>query len=430
MIQLQFINYLITSKDPSLIVMNNLTEEYFSDYKQEFNYINLHYTKYGNVPDAETFFSTFPETEVVQVKETPQYLIDTLLKDYKTRKLAGVFMQIKSLLERGKVEEATVLYQTEAENFTVGVSLQSVDILQDISRYEAYLERTQDFSKFYITTGFKEIDAVVGGWDRQEELATIVARTNKGKSWILLKSAVASAQQGLRVGIYSGEMSERKVGYRADTLIGGISNSSLSHGNISIQLEYKEYIEKLPTMLKGTLKVLTPLMINGPADVNALRMFIEKDELDILFIDQLSLLEDQRKARNPVEKASNISRDLKNLQVMKRIPIISVSQQNRTKNEEGGVDTTQIAQSDRIGQDSTCILFLERDDDIMKIHLVKSRDSATGKIFNYKTDLNTGKFIYIPEDEDDDITDGEYLDDYDDFNDDYRVNITEREEIF
>ena len=34
-----------------------------------------------------------------------------------------------------------------------------------------------------------------------------------------------------------------------------------------------------------------------------------------------------------LKKAANISRDLKNLQVMKRIPIISVSQMNRTKND-------------------------------------------------------------------------------------------------
>ena len=54
-------------------------------------------------------------------------------------------------------------------------------------------------------------------------------------------------------------------------------------------------------------------MINGPAGVSALRAFIEKEKLDILFVDQHSLLEDDRKAKNPVDKAANISRDLKNL---------------------------------------------------------------------------------------------------------------------
>jgi hypothetical protein len=150
-------------------------------------------------------------------------------------------------------------------------------------------------------------------------------------------------------------------------------------------------------MFTGSLKVLTPNMINGPADVNALRLFIEKENLDILFVDQLSLLEDHRNGKTPVEKAANISKDLKNLQVLKRVPIISVSQQNRTKNEGGAIDTTQIAQSDRIGQDSTCIIFLEKDEDIIKLNLVKSRDSANGKVLSYLVDFNKGDFTFIPE---------------------------------
>ena len=397
MIQLQFLNYVLNSKDSSLIILNNLNEGHFSDYKGEFAYIKRHLDKYGNIPDLESFLSSFQEFEVIKVNETPQYLIEELFTDYKTRKLAEVFNKVRTLLMAGKVDDATRLYQEEAENFYVGVSLQSVDILKDTTRYDAYLERTKDFNKYYISTGFRELDQIIGGWDRQEELATIVARTNYGKSWILLKCAAAAAKQGLKVGIYSGEMSERKVGYRIDTLVGHIPNGSLIHGNISIQTEYEQFIKQLPTMFTGSLKVLTPNMINGPADVNALRLFIEKEGLDILFVDQLSLLEDYRHGKTPVEKAANISKDLKNLQVLKRVPIISVSQQNRSKNDGGGVDTTQIAQSDRIGQDSTCIIFLEKDEDIIKLNLVKSRDSANGKVLSYLVDFNKGDFTFIPE---------------------------------
>jgi replicative DNA helicase len=396
-IQLQFLNYVLNSKDSSLIILNNLNEGHFSDYKGEFAYIKRHLDKYGNIPDLESFLSSFQEFEVIKVNETPQYLIEELFTDYKTRKLAEVFNKVRTLLMAGKVDDATRLYQEEAENFYVGVSLQSVDILKDTTRYDAYLERTKDFNKYYISTGFRELDQIIGGWDRQEELATIVARTNYGKSWILLKCAAAAAKQGLKVGIYSGEMSERKVGYRIDTLVGHIPNGSLIHGNISIQTEYEQFIKQLPTMFTGSLKVLTPNMINGPADVNALRLFIEKEGLDILFVDQLSLLEDYRHGKTPVEKAANISKDLKNLQVLKRVPIISVSQQNRSKNDGGGVDTTQIAQSDRIGQDSTCIIFLEKDEDIIKLNLVKSRDSANGKVLSYLVDFNKGDFTFIPE---------------------------------
>lgn len=402
MITNQVINYILDTKDTSLIVLNNLTDKYFSDYKKEFDFILDHLNKYGNIPDKETFVNAFPNFDLVKVSETPNYLIEELFKEYQTSKLAQTFNSVRKLLIDGEVDKAVNLYQKAYEEINTSVALNTVDILKDTSRFDAYEERTTNFDKYYVRTGFPELDAILGGWDREEELAVIIARTNKGKSWINLKMALAAAEQGLNVGIYSGEMSERKVGYRIDTLLQHIPNSALIHGSISVRDDYKTYIENLPNRLKGSIKVLTPKMINGSAGVNALRAFIEKDNLDILFIDQHSLLEDDRGAKNPVERASNISKDLKNLQVLKRIPIIAVSQQNRTKNDDDSdnIDTTQIAQSDRIGQDATVIIGITRDkkdNSLLTLHLVKSRDSAVGNKLTYRTDFNTGTFDFIPE---------------------------------
>lgn len=402
MIQNQVINYLLKSHDSSFITTNNLTVDYFSDYKNEFKFILDHYEKYHQICDLETFLTQFPMFDVINVTEPTSYLISTLIDDYNTRKIAETFNTIKVLINSGKQDKAIELYKSLNDKLSKSVSLTCVDLLQDTSRYMDYVERTQDFNKYYIKTGFKELDEVIGGWDRQEELATIIARSNIGKSWVLIKTAQAAVEQGLNVGIYSGEMSERKVGYRFDTLVSHVSNGSLTHGNVSIQADYKRYIDALPNMFKGSLKVLTPQMINGPAGVSSLRAFIEKEHLDILFVDQHSLLEDDRHAKNPVERASNISRDLKNLQVMKKIPIISVSQMNRTKNDDDSdlIDLTQIAQADRIGQDSTVVIGLSRDkkdSELMKLQLVKSRDSENGKVFSYHVDFNKGVFQFLPE---------------------------------
>lgn len=403
MIQLQTLNYILDKKDTSLITLNNLNEDFFSDYRKEFNFIKDHINKYNVVCDKETFLDKFPDFDIVNVNEPADYLIKGLFEDYNKRALAVVFGDIRTCLMKDKTDEAMSIFNKASENMVTGVSLNCVDITKDTSRYNAYIERTQDFNRYYVTTGFKELDDVVGGFDKEEELATIVARTNYGKSWILLKCALAAVEAGLNVGMYSGEMSERKVAQRFDTLFGGISNKAITHGNINVQNEYKEYFDKKLLTLKGSLKVLTPKMINGPATVDALRAFIEKEKLDVLYIDQLSLLEDQRKGKTPIEKMGNISRDLKNLQVLKRIPIISVSQQNRTTTEDKISDTTQIAQSDRIGQDSTMIIFIERDKkdpSVMKLVLVKSRDSENGKTLTYNVDLNVGRFTYVPDEDD------------------------------
>ena len=426
MISNQVINYLLDTKDSSLIVLNNLTDKYFPDYKKEFNFILNHFQQYGNIPDRETFLNQFPDFDLVKVSETPQYLIEELFKEYQRNQLAYTFNNVRKYLIEGNTEKAVEIYQKAYETLTTGVALQCVDLLRDTSRYDAYLERTTDFDKYYVRTGFPELDAILGGWDREEELAVIMARTNLGKSWINLKMALAAAEQGLNVGLYSGEMSERKVGYRIDTLLQHIPNGALIHGSIGVKDDYQTYIENLPNRLKGSIKVLTPKMINGTAGVNALRAFIEKEHLDILFIDQHSLLEDDRHAKNPIERAANISKDLKNLQVLKRIPIIAVSQQNRTKNDDDSdtIDTTQIAQSDRIGQDATIIIGITRDkkdNSLMTLHIVKSRDSVVGNKITYKVDFNRGEFTYIPEGND-----------KIDSNEDYstRYEVTEDKEVF
>ena len=402
MVQLQVLNKILGSKDMSIIIENNLDKSFFTEFPNEFTFIYNHYTTYGIVPDVETFVSNFKEFKILDVHEDDNYLLEELYKEKNTRDLAYNFNIVRKLINDRKYDEALEQFKRASETIKQDRVIKPVDIFRDLGRYDEYLDKSTNFGKYFIKTGFDELDAIIGGWDRQEELATIIARSGRGKSWTLLKSAVSATQQGLNVGLYSGEMSLSKVGYRADTLLGHINNSSLIHGNENIKVEYKDYLDKIPSLIgKGSLKVLTPQMINGPAGVSALRTFIEKEKLDILFVDQHSLLEDDRKAKTPVEKASNISKDLKMLQVLEKIPIISVSQMNRTKNEDDSelIDLSQIAQADRIGQDSTLVLGIIRDKNdpnIMKLQIVKSRDGGqVGKLLNYYTDLNLGTMQYI-----------------------------------
>lgn len=397
MIQLQVLNYLLDSKDSSFLLMNNLTKEFFSDYSEEFEFINSHYLSYGKIPDKLTLLAKFPDFDIIEVDESPKYLIDALYEDKNRRDLTVTFNNIRKLLNENNVEAALEEYNKSFDRMSSATHLDSVDILKDTSRYDAYIDKLENLDSYFVTTGLKELDELLGGgWDRQEELATIVARTNMGKTWLLLKSAIAAAEQGLNVGLYSGEMSEDKIGYRVDSLVSHISNGAITHGNDTVRREYTEFIEKLKNgLIKGSLKVLTPAMISGTAGVTALRAFIEKEKLDMLCIDQHSLLDDDRHAKNPVERASNISKDLKNLQVLKRIPIITVSQQNRAST-DNGLNTTMIAQSDRIGQDSTVVLFFEQKDGIMTLSLTKARDVANGKELQYTVNFDKGVFEYMP----------------------------------
>lgn len=410
--QLQVLNKVLQTKDFSLIELNNLTEDFFFNYKAEFNYIKNHYEKYQSVPDKLTFINVFPEFDIIEVTEPDNYLIEQLYKDYNSSFIASRFNQIKKLIEEDKTDEAMTYLVSSVDNLHQGSAIQSHDLLNDTSRYDRYLERVANHDKYYIRTGFPELDNIIGGLDRENENMVIAARTGIGKTWTLLIMAAAAVQQGLRVGIYSGEMSVDKVGYRIDTIIGGINNNVITRGiDTSVQMQYKSYLENLKKGIyskdgRGALKVLTPNDIAGPATVAALRAFVDKEHLEILFIDQYSLLEDTSHAQSGHERVANISKAVKNLQVMKRIPIVSVAQMNRTKNDDGEKDTTQIGLSDRIGQDATCVIMLDREreyldeqktqvkDDKLIMDITKSRDGGTGKLV-YKADFNTGKFLIL-----------------------------------
>ena len=404
MVQLQVLNKILKEKDFSIVTKNNLDSSYFSDYREEFEFIKNHFNTYHNVPDLQTFLSKFNSFRVVEVNESSTYLLDELFKDKNTRDLAYAFNKIREQMMNGNVEDAMATFKRASDRILQNKALEPIDIIRDTSRYDEYIEKTRDFSKFYIKTGLPELDKIIGGWDKQEELCTIIARSGIGKTWLMLYFAVASAKQGLKVGIYSGEMSVNKIGYRIDTLLGNIPNGSLMKGGEGIKVQYKDYIDKLPESIKGSIEILTPQMIGDYASVSTLRAFIEKCELDILFVDQHSLLKDEKNGKGNIEKAYNISTSLKLLQDLERKPIIAVSQMNRTKNENDSdlIDLTQIANADKIGQDSTLVLGILRDKNdrnIIKVQIVKSRDTGeVNKLLTYYTDLNLGTFKYIPED--------------------------------
>jgi RecA/RadA recombinase len=427
--QFQIINKILQNKDYSFITLNNLSVEYFFNYKAEYEFIKAHYDAYHVVPDRLTFLNNFPDFIIQDVNEPDNYLIEQLYNDYNQSYLASRFNGMKKFLEADDIQGATKFFLDSVENLHIGSALTCTDIMSDTSRYDRYLDMIANQSKYYISTGFLELDKVITGIDRRNENMVIAARPGVGKSWLLLTIAAAAAKQGLTVGIYSGEMSVDKVAYRIDTLIGKIDNRKISHGDLYYKDFYKNYLDSLSCSNYGAIKVLTPNDIAGPATVDALQAFVEKEHLDILFIDQYSLLEDTSRAKTTPEKVANISKAIKNLQVQKQIPIISVSQMNRTKNEDKSQDSSQIALSDRIGQDATIILMLDKQETEdpnhkgshkVTLNLVKSRDGGDGRKFNYLWNFNNGDYRYISN-SDDGVTSEE---DFEELENSYNVNAS------
>lgn len=420
--QLMLLNKILNTKDFSVVSMNGLNVNHFFNYKAEFNYIRNHLETYKVVPDKLTFASIFPDFDFQDVTEPDSFLVEQVYRDYNQNYLATTFNKMKKALEAGNVEQAQETLKQAFEGQHTGNVMTCTDLITDRSRYDHYLERTIDHDKYYLTTGFPELDRVLGGFDRTEENVVIMARPGIGKSQVLIKLLTTAAKAGLRCGLYEGEMAADKVGYRFDTFLSQIKNSSMNRGDISINQMYKDYIEnRLPNLVTGCVKVFTPTDVpNGIVTTDVLKTFIEREQLDILFVDQYDLLDDLGHARQNYEHVANIAKAIKKLQVEKRIPIISVCQMNRTKNEDGSQDTSQAAGSDMISRYATIMIALEQkkleesvgqpSNTQLTLNIIKARDGGDGNKFVYFVNFNTGEFWYI-NNENDNITSEEEFND-------------------
>ncbi len=403
-IELQTLNYIFKHNSMQIVTMNEITEQHFTLYKDHFKFIKNFYDQYKSVPSKETFQAKFGNTfEWMDVKDPDDYLVAKLDEAKLSRDVIVDFTKMRDLIKDEKTDKAVELMAAVSQKYLKQSKAEIVELVENADiRYQNYLEKSKNNNKFFIKTGLEELDLVINGWDVLNDSVVIAGRPGFGKSWWMIFFAMHAAKQGFKVGFYSGEMEPDSIGYRFDTFLGNIPNGALTHGNESVDQQYKTFLESLSNVVQGKLFVLTPEMIGGYMTVSYCRAFMEKHDLDIMFIDQLSLMRDEKNGRNAKEKLDNISTDLRLLQRMMKKPIIMASQLNREDVGEDGPDTKNISGSDKIGQDATIVLFIERNpkENLVKLLLGKSRNSESGKRLTYMWEINKGILHYIPDSKD------------------------------
>ena len=247
-----------------------------------------------------------------------------------------------------------------------------------------------------IKTGIEPFDETSGGLDPDDEFLILSARLGAGKSFVAHFIALNMAMQGLNVGIYSGEMSEDQVGARIDTWLTHISNWNLTRGRIQkgIEEQRRAYNERV----KGRILILTPKQLGRMASPTDIRKFIKECGLTAVVIDQLSLMvPDGRQYQDLYQQFGAISTQLRTLQSQERIPFIAVSQLNRAA-EGADPSASNLSGSDKIGQDATCVLVIERTKDKSEVTIkcAKAREYAVPpKGWSFVWDIDTGVLSYM-----------------------------------
>jgi replicative DNA helicase len=398
MVELQLINKVLADRSDGILKLNGITKEYFIQYQEEYNWIENHKDDFGNIPDTESFLSQFPDFEIINVQESNEYLVSTFREEYLYSLSVPVITKLAELLQTDSYAAVDYLREKLPE-LTIPELRTGTDIISAANeRLNEYKDVQEHREQRFIETGFKELDEVITGFHTGEELVVLFARTGQGKSWVLIKMLEHAWKMKKRVGLVEPEMSANKTGYRFDTVNNHISNTSLIRGD-EIR-GYEKYIQNLQN-------AEVPFYVTHPKDfqrkitVSKLRSFCESNKIDILAVDGISYLTDQRKEKgdNRTTQLTNISEDLMDLSIDLGIPILVVCQSNREGAKEDDLKLENIRDSDGIAYNASIVISVQQKEPGLQLVLNKSRNTRIGTKLTYLWDIDTGQFDYIPSDE-------------------------------
>lgn len=262
--------------------------------------------------------------------------------------------------------------------------------------YEQYLKTKDNYLMKFMPTGFKELDKMIGGWQKDNDYVCIAARSGVGKSWIAMKIAREAMRAGYKVAYYSGEMSSEQVYQRLITLDSGISNYGIVHGSESIVNTYKNYVDNVN--VAGSIVCYNAYDLPGNiATVENLKSIVKKEQFDLLIVDQITWLSSgQYFGNNETAEFAAISKQLREAQLELKIPFICLHQLNRSAYLNSDL-SDGLYGSDKLKQDCSMIICIKDSTDengnlFLDFTMSKNRSGCKDSTLKYQVNYDTGVF--------------------------------------
>ena len=240
-----------------------------------------------------------------------------------------------------------------------------------------------------IPTGFSHLDRKLAGLHKTN-LVVIAARPGMGKTALALNIAQNVARHDHPVAIFSLEMSREEIVTRMLCAEGRIDSQKLRTGQLS-EADFTKLSNAAGTLYKKPIYVddspgLTVTEIRAKC-----RRLRRRPGLDLVIVDYLQLMQGSG-GENRQQEIALISRSLKNLARELQVPIIAISQLNRSleQREDKRPRLGDLRESGAIEQDSDVVAFIYRDEyynpenietqGIAEIVIAKHRQGAVGRV--------------------------------------------------
>lgn len=407
-VELQVISKILRSEDEKEIDdLLSFDDTYYSIFRPHIQFIINHKLKYGNVPDIFTFLSQFPDIDsLVECSEPFEYLREQMRLNKMRILFVETFNRIKDANQED-VQNVWLYIRNQCDQVDKLDSLEPMNIIKDAKKRAKIVEDASKQAR--IPSGFAEIDELFnGGLSTVEELMLVVARTNSGKSWVLVKMMESAQKHGFPVLFYSPEMQPSFLATRFDTWRGKFKNSEIFNGRYT--QEYREYLDELQEESVPAYVLEDKDVADNSVDVMKLKNFVHKNQIKLLIIDGLSYMEDTKKATTDYIRYKNMCQDLFKLSKEEKCAIVVAMQANReTKaNSEDGKDPWpnlyNIEGSDHPGRIATSAIMLRPviTSKALQVKVEKSRNSGHKRdVISYHWDPNYGDCYQKDLDDDD-----------------------------
>ena len=225
------------------------------------------------------------------------------------------------------------LFQIAEGNIKREVSPINMVIKEAIREIEAAGKRED--ALVGIPSGFTKLDRLTSGWQKAE-LVIIAARPSMGKTAFALSMARnMSIDHGKKVAIFSCEMSSIQLVNRLIIAETDIAGDKIRNGRLT-----EEEWKQLDTRIKKLVQA--PIFIDDTPAISIFelrakcRRLMAQHKLDIVIVDYLQLMSGPDNAGSREQEVSNISRSLKSIAKELNVPIIALSQLNRSVEMRGG----------------------------------------------------------------------------------------------
>jgi replicative DNA helicase len=232
-----------------------------------------------------------------------------------------------------------------------------------------------------VPSGFTNVDRITAGWQKSD-LVILAARPGMGKTaFVLTMARNIAVDFNKPVAFFSLEMSSVQLVTRLISSESELPADKLKKGNLE-NYEWEQLNSKINSLIEAPLYIDdTPALSIFELRAKCRRLKAQHD-IQMIIIDYIQLMTTggDNKMGNREQEISTISRSLKSLAKELNVPVITLSQLNRSVETRAGSKRpllSDLRESGAIEQDADLVLFIYRPE-YYKIDVDEDGNSTKG----------------------------------------------------